>query len=103
MSEPLLFLLSLASLQVQVTGKIRYVSPDSRTLMADDFPQGSDLCSNFDGNPLNSIDPQSFHNFYACKYGPLKVHKAYEIYLLQPAVVAEPKLYGRDMGGEQGR
>ncbi|KAH7729834.1 CLR-1 protein [Aphelenchoides avenae] len=62
---------------VQVSGKIRYVSPDSRTLMSDDIPQGSDLCSNFDGNPLNSIDPQSFHNFYACKYGPLKPNRNY--------------------------
>jgi hypothetical protein len=57
---------------VQVKGHIRYTSPNPE-IVNDDIPQGVELCSNFDGNEHNSIDPQMFHNFYACKYGPLKV------------------------------
>lgn len=58
---------------VQIKGHVRYKSANNEVIVSDDLPQGVEMCSNYDGNEYNSIDPQMFHNFYACKYGPLKV------------------------------
>ncbi|KAI6225011.1 Protein-tyrosine-phosphatase [Aphelenchoides besseyi] len=63
---------------VQVKGRIRYQqSLNSPVEMIDDLPPGVDICSNYDGEDQNAIDPQMFHNFYACKYGPLKPNRNY--------------------------
>ncbi|KAI6219774.1 Protein-tyrosine phosphatase containing protein [Aphelenchoides fujianensis] len=82
---------------VQVKGHLRYQSPNNAIALADDLPHGVDMCSNYDGNDLNSIDPQMFHNFFACKYGPLKPNRNYSatIWAETKAGRSEPVSYKR--------
>jgi len=41
----------------------------------DHYPQGKDGCSNYEQDSEHFINPDrsKTNNFYACKYGPLKV------------------------------
>ncbi|CAD5212467.1 unnamed protein product [Bursaphelenchus okinawaensis] len=62
---------------VKVDGKVRYQAGDGKEVVGPHHPSGIDSCSNYDGDEDNFIDPQNFHNFFACKYGPLKPNRNY--------------------------
>lgn len=52
----------------------RYVHPDKDpALYNDHFPQGTEVCINYNIDDKAFIDAGNFRNFFACKYGPLKV------------------------------
>jgi hypothetical protein len=57
---------------------MRHVSPDSKMPPTDHYPQGLDNCSNYAQDSDHPINPIHFHNFFACKYGPLKPNRNYE-------------------------
>jgi len=74
------FGLSLATvqyfrIQVQISGRMRHISPESKIPPTDHYPQGVDFCSNYEHDLEHFINPSNFPSFFACKYGPLKVSK----------------------------
>uniref|UniRef100_A0A914HQ12 protein-tyrosine-phosphatase n=1 Tax=Globodera rostochiensis TaxID=31243 RepID=A0A914HQ12_GLORO len=62
---------------VQISGRIRYVSPESKEPPLDHYPQGVGLCANGEQNGRQYVDSDNLRTFFACKYGPLKPNRNY--------------------------
>lgn len=59
-------------IKIKMTGKVRYFWMGHQMPPSDHYPHGGGVCSNLEQDQY-FFHPNASQQFFACKYGPLKV------------------------------